>query len=190
MARKRNPIPPHAQKVFSGKIFDVWQWEQPMFDGTTQIFERLKRPNTVQVIAVVGEKILVQTEEQPDSTQPFPGLPGGRCDGDEEPLTAAKRELLEETGYVSDNWTLWHEVNPVGKIEWTVYTFIARDCRKVQEPQLDGGEKISSRLVSLDEFLAFTDDPLFYSPELATEMLRARFVPEKRDELQKLLFGH
>ena len=123
-------IPPHAKRVFEGKLFDVWQWEQEMYDGSKKIFERLKRPNSVQAIAIVGDKIIVQTEEQPDRPEPFRSIPGGRCDGDEDPLLAAKRELLEETGYVSADWELWRERQPVGKIEWTIYTYIARNCTR------------------------------------------------------------
>ena len=34
-------IPNHAKKVFAGKTFDVYHYEQKMFDGSTQIFEKL-----------------------------------------------------------------------------------------------------------------------------------------------------
>ncbi len=73
--RRTKPIPLNATIVFKGKIFEVWQWEQALFDGTTATFERLKRPNTAQVIAVVGEKILVVDQQQPD-TKEFISLPG------------------------------------------------------------------------------------------------------------------
>ena len=189
MSTLRKGIPSNAKKVFGGKIFEVWQWEQKMFDGGVEIFERLRRPNTAQVIAVVGDKILAQTEEQPDSTQPFSSLPGGRCDTDEDPLVAAKRELLEETGYVSDDWVLWKEVNPVSKIEWTVYTFVARNCVFKREPHLDSGEKITSKLISFDDFLTLSDDPYFYSPELISHMLRLRLNKQEREDFRQTLFG-
>lgn len=189
MSSRRKGIPVEAKKVFSGKIFDVYQWEQKMFDGSTQTFERLRRPNTAQVIAVVGDKILIQDEEQPDAVSAFPSIPGGRCDVGEESLDSAKRELLEETGYVSDDWELWKEVNPVGKMEWTVYTYIARNCRQEGVPHLDAGERITSRLVTFDEFLALSDEASFYSPELVPAMLRMRLNPEHKEEFRVLLFG-
>jgi len=186
----RDPIPSHAKMVFKGKIFEVWQWEQKMFDGSIMIFERLRRPNTVQSVATVGDKILLQTQQQPDKMEPFPSLPGGRCDSfDEDPLEAAKRELLEETGYVSDDWTLWKEQNPVGKIQWTIYTFIARNCRKQQEPQLDAGEKITTHLIDFEEFLMLSEHPYFYEKELAVSLFRARFSQKERKKLKNLIFG-
>jgi hypothetical protein len=44
------PIPEHAKKVFAGKTFDVYHYEQKMFDGSTQIFEKLKRNHSVDII--------------------------------------------------------------------------------------------------------------------------------------------
>ena len=35
-------VPKQAKRVFKGVIFDVYQWEQEMFDGTKEIFEKLK----------------------------------------------------------------------------------------------------------------------------------------------------
>src|ERR1700739_4821656 len=115
--RKNKPLPADAKMVFKGELFEVWQWGQKMFDGSIATFERLKRQNTVQVVAVVDGKMLIQEQEQPDSAHPFISLPGGRCDEGEDELEAAKRELLEETGYVSGDWAVWKEDNPVGKME-------------------------------------------------------------------------
>src|SRR3990167_6673441 len=98
-------IPPQAKKVFSGVIYDVYQWEQAMFDGSPAIFEMLRRPNTVCVIPMVGDQILLAFEEQPNKG-PHWTLFGGRQEQDETPIQAAQRELLEESGYVSDNWEL------------------------------------------------------------------------------------
>lgn len=185
----KNHFPLNAKMVFQGKIFEVWQWEQKMFDGSTEIFERLKRANTAQVIAVVGDKILIQTQSQPDCLEPFLSLPGGRCDKNEDQLTAAKRELLEETGYASNHWTLWEEQNPVNKITWTIYTYIARDCVYAKEPHLDAGEKIQNKLITFDEFLTIPLDQRFYENKLALSLLRARLDPEFKKTFHTLLFG-
>ncbi len=185
-----NSIPPNAKCVFKGKIFDVWQWEQKIYDSSVEIFERLKRLNTAQIIPIVGDKILMQIEEQPHKKQPFPSIPGGRFNKDEESLEAAKRELLEETGYVSKDWILWKEISPVFKIEWTVFTYIARNCTLEKAPNTDAGEKIEIRLVNFREFMNIaTEDPLFYSPEIVPDLLRIRLEPKREEEFRKLLFG-
>jgi len=58
--KPRKGIPSNAKLAFKGVIFEVWQWEQEMFDGTTEIFERIWRLPTVEIIATVGDKILIR----------------------------------------------------------------------------------------------------------------------------------
>lgn len=72
-------------------------------------------------------------------------IPGGSLDprADKEPLSAAKRELLEETGYVSDEWILCgsHYPNPALQNN-RLHTFLALDCRYQQPPELDPYEDL------------------------------------------------
>lgn len=180
-------LPTDAKLVFKGKIFDTYQWEQKLFDGTTTTFERLKRPNTATVIPVIGDKILVTEQEQPD-THSFLSTPGGRCDGDEDMLVAAKRELLEETGYVSDDWELFRAVQPFNKIVWTISTYIARNCRKQQDPHVDAGEKIEIQFFDFEDFLLLSENTQFRDVELTTELLRMRVHPDKKEAFRKQLF--
>lgn len=181
-------IPPHAKLTFKGKVFEVWQWEQKLFDGSIKIFEQLKRQNTAQVISVVGDHILIQLESQPNVPQPFLSLPGGRCDLNENPLDAAKRELLEETGYESDDWVLCKEQNSIGRIDWSIFTYIARNCVLQKPPQLDAGEKIRTHFVTFEEFLMLSDDQSFYERELTPMLLYARFDQKIKSEFRNLLF--
>lgn len=189
MSRKRKPLPKKAKRVFKGVIFEVWQWKQKMFDGSYQVFERLKRPDTCQVIPIVGDKILIQMQKQPDVVKAFPSLPGGRRDEGETPLKAAKRELLEETGYASNEWKLWRKQEPYSKLIWTVYTFIASNCRKIQKTKGDSGEKTKPKLITFNEFLELSDNPDFYEKELVGVLHRARYDKKFQKEFYKLLFG-
>lgn len=187
--KKDKLLPPNALMVFKGKIFEVWQWKQKMYDGTIEIFEKLKRGNTAQVIATVGDKILIQKQKQPDQTRFFISIPGGRCEEYEDSLSAAKRELLEETGYVSEDWELWREENPIGKMIWTIYTYIARNCYYKQAPHLDAGEKITTRFVSFDEFLMLSENNAFNErKDLCCELIRAKFDKKFYEDFKKLLF--
>ena len=180
-------IPPQAKQVFKGVIFDVYQWEQPGFDGRSLTFEMLKRPSTVQIIATDGTHIMLSEEEQP-MKGPFISLLGGRQEENETPLDGAKRELLEESGYASDDWELLSSSDPYTKMEWTVYTYIARNCRKIQEQKLDSGEKISLRRVTFEEFCAFVFSEKFYGREFAFDLLYMKcFAPKKLEEFRKRL---
>ncbi len=70
-------IPETAERVFEGQVFDVYQWPQKMFDGSTATFEMAKRCETVTVIGVAQNKILVINDEQPHKGLQI-NFPGGR----------------------------------------------------------------------------------------------------------------
>lgn len=187
-------IPETAKLVFKGKIFDVYQWEQVLFNGSTATFEALKRPNTIQVIPTVGDpstgsgqvKILLALEEQPNKPL-CNSFFGGRAEEGEEPLFTAKRELLEETGLESDDWELIKTYESEGKIQWETHLFIARNCRKVAEQNLDAGEKIEVKEVDFDEFLEIVSDEKFWGRDIANDILRMRLNKEKLEEFKKRL---
>lgn len=189
MVNPKHKLPDNAKLVFKGIIFEFWQWEQKMYDGSVATFERIKRSDTTHIISLVGDKILIQIQEQPDHISPYISFPGGRVDDGEEPLAGAQRELLEEAGYVSEDWQLWQAKDPYNKIQWTIYTFIARNCTFKQEPQLDGGEKISLKLISFAEFLQLAEDPDFYDTDFKLTLLKAKYDQEFREEFFKKLFS-
>lgn len=185
---KQRNLPPNAKRAYNGVIFEVWQWEQKMYDGSTQIFESIRRPDTVIVLAASGDKVIVQKQLQPDVQEWFYSIPGGRIDDGEDPLDAAKRELKEESGYASNDWQLWKTYNPYRKSLWTLYCYIARDCKKVAEPELDGGEKIENELITFEELLQLSDDERFGERELVPEFYRMRLDLQKKEEFYQLLF--
>jgi len=184
--QSKQPIPDDANCVFKGVMFDVYQWEQKLFDGSTAIFEKVKRPDTVVVFPVLPDGRILLTEQEQPGKEPFIGATGGRVDEGEEVLAAAKRELLEESGYEAENYILWHAEQPVSKMDWAVYVFIAKGLKKVADSDLDGGEKIVLKPVTFDEFIDFGTHERFSEKEIIFKLLEAKLYPEKREALHTL----
>ena len=79
-------------------------------------------------------------------------LPGGAVDEGEEPITAAKRELLEETGYSSDNIIEIGRVSPNPASHTNLmYAYVALDAKRVGSQALDEIEEIEVYPIPLDE---------------------------------------
>lgn len=184
----KQPIPENAEVVFKGILFDVYQWEQELYDGTKKTFEKLKRPDTVIVLPVLPDgKILLIKEQQPLRDLSLSEI-GGRVDEGEDILEAAKRELLEETGYEAKEFISWYVVQSTTKIEHYIYVFIAKGLKKVAEPNPDGGEKIELVPTAFADFinLAMNQDSL--GRELRLKVFEAQHNQEKKKELEEL-FG-
>ncbi len=171
-------VPDTAARAFKGMIFDVYQWPQKLFDGSEHTFEMLKRADTVSVICVVDGKILVIDDEQPHlgTRQSFPG---GRVDPEDATTeAAARREILEETGYGFKNWRLIKVRQPYRKVEWFIYVWLAWDTDVKQDPALDAGEKITVRPLGFDELKARVMDAESASPQ--------NYLGENRDIFVKV----
>ena len=156
-------LPDNAERVFDGQIFDVYQWPQQLFDGSMATFEMLKRPDTVQVIAIQGDNLLLINNVQPGRGDKL-SFPGGRVDEEDESwLKAAQRELLEETGLSFAEWRLIWVQQPAPKIEWFTPFYLATQLISESEASPDAGEKITLKWMSFDEVKTIIDsgeDPM------------------------------
>lgn len=172
---KAKLIPAEAKLVFRGEIYEVYQWPQIMYDGSTETFEMLRRPDTVKAVAVLtpeeqerlqniqdlsasesGDKIVITKQMQPRKDW-FYDYPGGRMDEtDVNELEAVKREMREEAGLEFRNWKLVAVEQPFTKIDWLVYTFVATGLIRQVEQNLDAGEKIEVKLATLEKIEQLT----------------------------------
>jgi ADP-ribose pyrophosphatase len=119
-------------------------------------FHVVEQPDWVTAIALTHDgNILLVEEYRHGARQTVIELPSGIHDRPGEPLAAMKRELLEETGFASEEWT------PLGsffanapRLDNTVHCFLALDARRTAAPRLDDGEVLVAHQVPFADFLA------------------------------------
>ena len=121
-------------------------------DGHEAEFEILANPDTVAVLAVTeADEVVLVRQFRPGPEELLYELPGGAMDEGEEPADAARRELLEETGYEGN-------LCPTGSHWAGAYSthrrhaFVAVDCYRIAEPRPEDNEVVE---VSLMPFSAF-----------------------------------
>ena len=162
-------IPDEAECVFSGVIYDIYQWQQELFDGSFATFEMLRRPDTIRAICIDDGKIVILNAQQ-SGTQSKTSFPEGRVDPkDASIVAAAQREVKEETGMEFANWKLVEVTQPDHKMEWFIYTLITTGKTKQSKQQLDAGEKISVSMKTFDEVKELVENStrsLFWSRNL------------------------
>lgn len=179
-------IPPYATLVHHGPLFDVYQRQQEMFDGSYKTFERVKRRDIVKVLLTDWQHIVMTQEEQPGLSKI--SFPWGFVEEWEDLPQAAKREVLEETGYEINTMELLFSLPYRNDVLWARYYYLARTYQKIQEISLDpGGERITLLYKTFDEFLDYLYSDESYD-DFAGRMMKNYIVSWRQNDLKKLLF--
>jgi 8-oxo-dGTP pyrophosphatase MutT (NUDIX family) len=122
--------------------------------GAEHDFIVLQMREWVNVIAVTRQARIVIIEQYRHGTQEVGvEIPGGVVDpGDSELEQAARRELLEETGYEAEEFVCIGKVTANPAIQDNrCHTFVALGAHAVGEARLEAGEDIAVGEVGIDE---------------------------------------
>ncbi len=142
-----------SRTVYQGPVFSVTTDDVQEPNGVRARRDVIHHSGSVVVLAVddsgATTRVLLERQYRHAATDYLWELPAGRIDPGEHELKAAKRELLEETGYTAARWRriLKFYASP-GFVAETMSVFLATSLRD-GEAQPEADEVIHIRMVPL-----------------------------------------
>ena len=145
-----------STKIFEGIFLNLYKDEVLTPDNQKSVREYFKHPCAVAILPFLNEdKLLIEKQWRFPIKQEIFEFPAGKIDRGESPLGTAKRELLEETGYVAKSWCKLGELLPVPAYsDEKIFLFCAKDLIQESEQNTEPGECINLVDITVEEFLA------------------------------------
>jgi ADP-ribose pyrophosphatase len=162
-AKKKSSSKPRlisSKLAYRGKVFSVFTDTVEEPGGNINVRDVIRHNGSVVILAVDESSnpndpdIILERQYRHAAGQFLLELPAGRVEPKEATLAAAKRELIEETGYRAKRWMLLTKyfASPGFLGEW-MQIYLARDIREgASTPEPD--ENIEVLRVPLSEALA------------------------------------
>lgn len=140
--------------MYDGNFITVCKDNVLLPDGSTSTREYITHPGAVAVLALLDNgKLVMERQYRYPLQREFIELPAGKIDDQEHILDCAKRELLEETGYVAKEWIHLTTAWPcIGYADERMEYFLARGLTH-EGRQLDDGEFLEVFELPLEEAL-------------------------------------
>lgn len=139
------------KRILTAKLFDVDELVLEVGPGARRIHQTATRPPTVSVFPITDHEIYLISQFRYILDKTSLEAMSGFVEKDEDPLTAAKRELKEEMGIKAKTWKKIHRIElsaSVFKAENHIYV-----AKKLEfgSPLPEIGEYIETIKLDIDE---------------------------------------
>ena len=141
-------------------------------------FHVMEYPDWALSICQRADKKLVMVEQYRYASESLSlEFPAGMIEKEEPPLDGAKREMVEETGYVSEEWHFLGKCRPEpARHTNEAHLYLATDAKKITEPDPDAAEMHRVLTMTVDEiFQSAEEGRLVHGIHLAA-LYRARYL--------------
>lgn len=148
-----------GEEVFSGGLLRVQRDVVRLPDGRQAVREYIRHPGAVAVVALTADgQVVLERQHRYPLRRDFIEIPAGKLEPGEDPQGCARRELLEETGYVAAEWRRLGVVhNAIGYSDERIELWLARGLEK-REQALDEEEFLEVLTLPFEEALGWIRD--------------------------------
>ena len=156
-----------SQEIFDGVVVHLYKDTVTLPNGKPAVREVIRHVGAVGVIPVTDNgKVIIERQFRYPLNRVVTEIPAGKLDSfTEDRLSAAKRELEEETGYTAGTWIPLGDYYPSpAYCDERITLYLARDLRQGQ------------RHLDEDEFLNFESVPL---SQLVDDVMEGRITDGK-----------
>jgi len=171
-----------SKEIFSSPFVTLKEEKLKRSDGKIiKHYYAIERPDVVYVVALTKDREIVLVYQYKNGIKDLVWeLPAGFIEKDEKVEEAARRELLEETGYSSDRLTkIGSFSSSAGLARNTNYFFLAKNAEKASKQKLDENEEIEIKMYSFDKVLEDIKNLKSILPEAQAQLaviLAERFI--------------
>ncbi|MBO4217159.1 MAG: NUDIX hydrolase [Clostridia bacterium] len=145
-----------GERVYRGTLLDVRKDEIILPDGKPSAREYIRHVGAVCIVPMTGDgRVIAERQFRYPVGEVMTEIPAGKLDGKEENrLSAAKRELREETGFTADEWTFLGDYYPSPAYsDERISMYLARGLHS-GERKLDEDEFLNVMTVPLNSLVS------------------------------------
>ena len=148
-----------TEQVFDGALLKVHRDTVRLPDGSTGAREYIRHPGAVAIVPLFDDgRVLLERQFRYPHGREFIEIPAGKLDPGEPHLDTAKRELLEETGYIAEDWTHLGVIHTaIAYTDEAIDLFVARKLT-LQKRNLDQGEFLEIFTAPFEQAIAMVRD--------------------------------
>lgn len=130
-----------GETVFEGRIFKVKKDQIRTKSGRKTTREVIEHPGSAAIVPLLEENSVLMVEQYRYApSEKLLEIPAGTLEPGENPKECASRELIEETGYSAENFSLLAKCYTApGYSDEMISIYLARDLSQVKnEPEEEG----------------------------------------------------
>ena len=168
MDKKEKTI--NSEQVYKGRVISLKRDTVLCPNGEESIREIITHRGGVAILVKVDDKFIIEKQYRYALDKEIYELPAGKLEADEEPLEAAKRECLEETGYRPLEMIHLGDMVPTCGYSNEVIHFYYCGKSIKEERHLDSDEFIDVMFLSMDEIEALIKENKVVDSKLFTAL--------------------
>ena len=144
--------------LLKGQLLHAFRDRVRLPNGALSVREYVKHPGAVLIVPLIFEpdgtvKVVLERQYRHPIGEVLIEFPAGKLDPGETPVECGQRELLEETGYVANEWAVVGKLHPcIGYSDEVIHIHFAKGLRS-QGRQLDHEEFLDVFTANASEVL-------------------------------------